>query len=88
MLKIKFQGSEYVFTGESLDEDGAIAKQDDYENGRLGFAHLMTDGNVFRHGEVVGHRDDIEIIGSCDPKVDINSLRGILFDPSWNQRFN
>jgi hypothetical protein len=82
MLTIKFQNEEYVFTGESLEEGGSIARLEDFENGRCSFAHLFPDGNISRFGMLIGTREDIEIIGNCDPNITEHAFEGFL-GSSW-----
>lgn len=65
MLKIKFKGMEFVFVGYDLTE-GAIALREDYENFRPSFAHLFPNGEIRRHGSLIGSREDIEILGKTD----------------------
>jgi hypothetical protein len=63
---IRFKGEEYLFGGDSLDEDGFIAKREDYENGVCSYAHYFPDRGVLRFREKIGERADIEIIGDGD----------------------
>jgi hypothetical protein len=70
MKTIKFKGEEYLFGGDSLDEDGFIAKREDYENGVCSYAHYFPDRGVLRFMQKIGERDDIEVIG--DGEADVN----------------
>ena len=65
MLTIRFQDQEWLFLGDSLDESAAITAEADYRTGNESFAHYFPwDGGVIkRHGQVIGHRADIAIIG-------------------------
>jgi len=81
MLKIRFNGQEYLFTGDSLDKGGPIATEDEYIQGEVNFAHLFPDGIIMRYHETIGTRDDIEIL---DTDVDIKmSDEGIENTLGW-----
>ena len=67
LLRIKFRGEEYVLIG-GLKSGGAIAKREDYENFRPSYAHLYPGGNIQRHHETIGWRDEIEVLGESDAK--------------------
>jgi len=58
--KIKFKGKTYYLIG-NLEDGGAIATKEQYENGECSYAHLHADGLVRRFGEVIGNKDDISI---------------------------
>ena len=64
MLKIRFQGRRYLFTGDSLDQGGAITTREAYVHGEVSYAHLMTDGKIRRFGKIIGTWADIKILGS------------------------
>lgn len=83
MLKIRFKDENFVFTGDSLEDGGAVAKQDDYESGRCSFAHLYVDGNIMRFGERIGTIADIKVIGKCDLKPNKDAIFNLLTDSSW-----
>ncbi len=66
MLNIKFRGTPFLFIGDSLDESGPITTEDDFRTGRVSSAHYWphgTSGIVKRYNDVIGTRQDIEIVG-------------------------
>ena len=78
MMTIRFQNKDFVFTGEDLEAGGAITTLDDYENGRRSYAYLCESGKIKRFNQVIGSREDIEIVGECEPNVGIHSFIGLL----------
>lgn len=82
MLTIRFQDTDFVLCGD-LESGGAIATQDNYENGRCSYAHLFENGAIKRFNRVIGFVDDIKVTGDCDPNVGIHSVVGVFTDPSW-----
>jgi hypothetical protein len=80
MKTIKFNGEEYLFGGDSLDESDFIAKVEDYENGACSYAHYFPERGVLRFGQQIGTRDDIEIISDCDvePNLDVALLNMVV----------
>lgn len=85
MKMIKFQGEEYLFTGDSLLGEGAITKQEDFEHGRASYAHLLNNGSVMRFGAAIGTREEIKEMG--EPKITLASdaWGNLLTDRSWNR---
>ena len=77
-MTIRFQNKDFVFTGEVLEAGGAITTLDDYENGRRSYAYLCESGKIKRFNQVIGSRDDIEIVGECEPNVGTHSFVGLL----------
>lgn len=67
MFRIRFQDTDYVFVGDSLDGEGAIATEDDYSHGRMSYAHLMPSGEIKRFGKVIGQRNDIQLVEGGEP---------------------
>jgi hypothetical protein len=70
-MKIHFKGEEYCLLAESLDESGAIAPMEHCdERGELrpecfleeSFAHYYPDRGIMRFGNVIGSREDIEVL--------------------------
>ncbi len=87
MKNIRFQGREYLFTGDSLEEGGSITTAEAFSEGTCSYAHLMRDGTVMRFGDSIGHRDEIEVLGDAkEPDVDLVSLVNMLTHPSWEKR--
>ena len=77
--RIRFRSQEYVLT-----EGGAIATAEALENFTESFAHLHKDGRIMRHGEVIGRRDDIEVLGDSDVDVSLDGFLRNAFNPaSW-----
>jgi hypothetical protein len=88
MKTIRFKGTEYLFGGESLEESGFIAKQEDYENGICSYAHYFPEQGVMRFQEQIGTREDIEIVSDAmvDVKDPLDSILNVLTHPSWTRR--
>lgn len=78
MRRITFKGRRYVLVGSSLAEGGPIATEQQYRHGRCSFAHLYANGDVNRHGRVIGHRDDITDLGDCEIAIAEDAWRGVL----------
>lgn len=72
MMKIRFQGKEWLFVGDSLEEGGAITTPEWYEDGIVSYAHLSPDGIVRRYHEEIGTIEDIQVIDSNPPPVSMN----------------
>lgn len=85
VLKIRFQEIEYILVGDSLSDGGAIATQEQFENGKCSFAHLWADGNIVRYGQLIGNVGEIEITGNYEPNDEIAThvLTGLFNDKSW-----
>ena len=62
---IRFQGQEYLLIGD-MENGGPIATKEQFENFECSYAYLMPSGVVMRFRDSIGHRDEIEIIGSDD----------------------
>lgn len=62
MLWIEFQGQKYLFGGDSLDEDGFIATEDQYLHFKESFAHYFPGFGVAQHNTYIGGREDITIL--------------------------
>lgn len=80
--KIRFQGSEYLFVGD-LIEGGAIATQEQYENGECSSAHLFPDGRILRFRKQIGVREDIEVIEQVDVSIKPDAFYNIFVSPTW-----
>ena len=59
--QITFQGTDYFLIGD-IETGGAIATKEQYEKGQVSFAHLYPNGDVKRHGKVIGNKNDITIM--------------------------
>ena len=69
--KIKFKGNTFLFI------DGAITTKDDFENGRVSYAHMGDNGVIKRYGETIGTREDVEFTGEMvevSPKLTSGEL--------------
>jgi hypothetical protein len=62
-IKIRFKGEDYIFTGDTLEGEGAITTPEAYSNFEDSYAHLYSNGEIKRYGEVIGHREDIIATG-------------------------
>ena len=86
MLNIKFQGTEYLFTGDSLDEEGALTTPGAYAAGTVSFAHYYPEdgGIVMRWGKVIGSGADLAVVGpASEPEASMESFINCLTHPSW-----
>lgn len=85
MLIVRFLEKEYLFTGESLEEGGAITTKENYSNGTVSFAHLGADGIVRQLKNTIGTVRDIEVLRPIEEPE--HSVRGWLNminpDRSW-----
>lgn len=72
---IQFQGEDYLLIG---DTEGPISKREDFENGRISYAHLMPDGDVCRFGQTIGKREDIVDQGETTANVAPDALAILL----------
>lgn len=80
--KIKFKGNEYLLIG-NLAEGGAIATQEQYENFERPYAYLFETGEIMRFNEIIGHREDIEVIGKVEPNLKLDRFIDEMFNPTW-----
>jgi hypothetical protein len=60
VLNIKFKGERFLLIGNLTS--GAIAKRKEYEKFDVSYAHLCPDGNIRRYHEIIGTKDDIEVL--------------------------
>lgn len=65
MTRIRFRGEDFLLVGD-LNTGGSIATEEQYTTFQRSHAHLLADGRVVRLGQVIGHREDIEVLGECD----------------------
>jgi hypothetical protein len=88
MKLVRFKGVEYLFGGESLDQDGFVATREQYESGEASFAHWFLDRGLMQHGKKIGSREDLELIGEaeaqCGGNYPLGAIVNILTHPSWN----
>lgn len=85
MLTIRFQGRDWLFTGDSLADGGAITTADAYREGTASHAHLCRNGTVRRFGEPIGTVGDIQVLGEAEVEPDDPFLGAlnIFTHPSW-----
>ncbi len=76
--RIRFQGKEWLLVVDAITTD------ERYANFLCSYAHIYPSGEIRRYGEVIGHADDIEVLGDVD---DIEHGTGTvisgLTDSSW-----
>lgn len=60
--RVKFNGHIYLFGGQSLDESGFIATEEQFANFRESFAHYWPDQGVLRFRRKIGTREDLELM--------------------------
>ena len=56
--QITLFGERYLLLGD-LETGGPICTPEQYENFECSYAYLRPDGNISRHGIMIGTRDDI-----------------------------
>lgn len=78
--RITFKGEEFLLVG---GNDGAIATQEQYENGLAAFAYLLPDGRVLRFGQEIGTEADIRFLEETDVKPKPEALANVGSHPSW-----
>lgn len=61
-MKIKWHGEEYLLIGD-LEDGGAIATKEQFENFLPSTAHLFSDGRILQYGIPIGHRSEIIGVG-------------------------
>lgn len=66
MKRIKFQGNEYILTG---NREGAITTPEAYASWETSYAHLFPNGVIKRFHQVIGSIEDIEFIDDV-PEVE------------------
>ena len=60
ILHIKFKGKRFLLVGDL--KSGAITERKNYENFKISYAHLFSDGKVRRFCEIIGTKEDIEVL--------------------------
>lgn len=81
MRKVWFKGEEYFLIGKG--DNVAIATKEQYENGLCSFAHLKPNGNIYRFGEIIGTKKDLDFKSDEDLKVNDDAFMNIGLHPSW-----
>lgn len=92
MIRIRFQGKEYLFGSDRMGEEGFIATREQYVNGEASYAHVNEIGAVMRFGDSIGHINEAEVLEMDvpdplhEPDTDISKhLSGVFTDPSWRR---
>ena len=78
-----FKGNPYIiidFDG----KEGAITTPELYKNFDTSYAHLFSNGNVCRYGQVIGTIDDDIIFIGEEDKSEIENFSGFT-SPAWNR---
>lgn len=75
--RIRFQNQEYLLI------ENAIATEESFRNGEMGYAHIGDDGLVRRFGSVIGSRDDIEILGNANVRMSLEGVINMLLGEGW-----
>jgi len=60
--RIRFRGEPFLLIGSIKDGrpwEGAIARQQDFDEFNDSFAHLYENGTILRRGKQIGSREDI-----------------------------
>lgn len=78
MKYVKWKGKRFLLVG-SLKRGGAIATVRQYKNGLDSTAHLFESGEIYQHGQLVGKRADLRIIGPADVVPSRRGMARILF---------
>jgi len=82
MLKIKFQGKTYYLTSGLMDSP--IATKHQYTNGLESYAHLQTNGEIWRYHKKIGGIKDIEIIKEVEDLKPNKKAMSNLFEWMFN----
>jgi hypothetical protein len=90
IYRVRFKGENYLLIGD-LPRGGAIALEETYLRGDVSFAHLGWDGLIRRYNEVIGERQDLEMLGKVeDEKAELplseDWFDNVLDAPSWRER--
>jgi len=86
MLTVRFQGAEYLFTGDTLADGGALTTPAAYENGVASYAHVCLDGTVKRYRQVIGTVADVEVVGPADsPDMTVGGVVNLLTGETWDR---
>jgi hypothetical protein len=81
--QIRFKGEVYVLIGD-MESGGAIATPQQFENWECSFAHLYPNGDIKRFGEVIGRREDIQVMNQkieCRVSVDFEKIMMSIMKP-------
>ena len=81
--RIRLFGNDYILIGD-LENGGPIATEEQYSNFECSFAHLKQDGNIYRFGEIIGTRDDIELSNiavDVEKKAGMDKVFTAMLDP-------
>ena len=78
MQRIKFKDEEYLLVANS-----AIATEEQYRSGTVSYAHLDPDGNIYRHCEIIGTIDDIEILGEANVEMSDEGIFNLVTGRGW-----
>lgn len=87
-LRIRFQDKEWLLIGD-LEQGGAIATKEAYENGEVSYAHLVPDGRIFRYNKEIGDVGEIEVLGLVtDDEVNLteDAWDNLLFGDTWEPK--
>ena len=86
LQQVTFKGKTLWLVAKVGEHDGALCSEpEEYEHGRLPYAHLHGDGRIARYHKNIGNFDDLEFTGVCqevEPADDawgnvINGLFGL-----------
>lgn len=88
--KIIFHEKEYFLIG-NKDEGGAIATKEQYEGGRVSFAHLYPNGEIKRFLNVIGNVHEVQFTGEftvLENPRGIDFLKDMIFQNAVNDMFD
>jgi hypothetical protein len=76
-LRVNFKGhGEFIVVDtDKLEGSHAITTPVEYARFGPSYAHLFPSGEIKRYRQLIGHREDLEILGTDD--TEIESLEGI-----------
>lgn len=88
-LRIRFKGEPFLLIGDSLEDGGAIATEEQYTNSLPSTAHLMEGGRVMQWGAQIGTRADVEVIGPWKNTMSeadtAEAIFKLITDPPWTK---
>src|SRR5262245_51342612 len=88
LLRIRFQGKEYLLVNDDLQMEGPIATEEQWRTGACPYAHLFKDGQIKRYNKVIGTVQDIEVISpvalTMGDKEQMTAILNVMFpDEPW-----
>lgn len=84
MRQYKFKENLFIFVG-NKKSGGALSTINDFENGLPSYAHLFSNGKIFRYGEEIGNVKDLKFVGWVEVKPNIlMAFYNMLTNRGWS----